>query len=236
MNNPVPLWSPRFRTNETTLDLEYKPFPRYPTWLLAWSMSPIVDAFAAYDALLADINTLLTEHGAILVTLTSDVATAQATADAAQATADAAQADAAVLHERRATMFHDESVCTFGTPTLTVTTAQRYNYYRWSATQGNAFKNSFVMDLSLGATLYLLGATSNGSGICDIYIDGVFLASIDFYTAGNVFNVEKTATIPASVHGAGKHKIEMLAPTKHASSSGYAIVLTKLYVIRSDGD
>jgi hypothetical protein len=36
LNHNVPLWSPRFRTNETTGDLEYKPFPAYPTWLIAW--------------------------------------------------------------------------------------------------------------------------------------------------------------------------------------------------------
>lgn len=37
MNNNLPLWSPLFRKNPVTGDFEYKPFPRYPTWLVAWT-------------------------------------------------------------------------------------------------------------------------------------------------------------------------------------------------------
>jgi hypothetical protein len=222
LNQIVPLWSPRFRQNDETYDLEYKPFPRYPTWLIAWNMSAIVEAIeyaaiAASEAGIAAIN-------------------AQNDATAALVAAENAEVIAGNAFERRATMWHDESICSFGTPAYAINTAQRHNFYRFSNTQGNVFLNSFTMDLNDGATLYFLGATSNGSGQLEVYLDSTYVGLIEWYTAGNVFNVEKSIAIPAATFGAGHHQLRLQCVTKHASSSGYAIVLTKYFVIATAGD
>lgn len=57
----IPLWSPRFRVEGN--ELQYKPFPAYPTWLVAWTITggePVDTSFpmtpVLYDFNVADVT------------------------------------------------------------------------------------------------------------------------------------------------------------------------------------
>lgn len=97
-----PMVSPRFRVEGN--ELQYKPFPAYPTWLVAWDISGLVpsdiedqiaDINAAIEALEAQDASLIATDAAFLDSL-SAVATAasNAQADATTAISNAADAQA----------------------------------------------------------------------------------------------------------------------------------------------
>lgn len=44
----LPLWSPRFEFDEGSSELRYKPFPSYPSWLVAWTLPAIGGGSAQY--------------------------------------------------------------------------------------------------------------------------------------------------------------------------------------------
>jgi hypothetical protein len=68
-------------------------------------------------------------------------------------------------------------------------------------------------------TLTILGTTSSSYGITTVYIDGVSIGTIDWYSAGVTRNVLKT--IGSVVLTAGYHKITFTVTSKNGSSSGY---------------
>ena len=77
------------------------------------------------------------------------------------------------------------------------------------------------------------GITRSVCGITHILVDGVDQAQIDWYTATNVFDVDKTATITIAL--GGEHEIAFLCSTKNASSSSYEQRIT-FWEIRRTGD
>lgn len=217
-NNNIP--ATFFKVQQVGTMVQIKPFAGYYIWLDWFDLAPL-------------------DQSALIDDLQVAVDAAQSAADAAQTTANAALAaagDAAVSPARRATMWHDESICAFGTPTTQIHNSQQFNTYRYSTTQGNVFTNSFVMDLTDGATMYFLGVTFAASGILEVTIDGIFVNTVDFYTLASLFNQIKTMTIPSATFGAGYHKLSMACVTRHGSSSGYAVPITKIDVRSSIGD
>lgn len=223
--------------------VQIKPFPSYYIWLDWFDLAPL-DFSPAIDILtelIADVNDIAVEALANAATAAAAASTAQATADQAILDAAAAQADAdaalaaAGSSARRATMWHDESLLGSGTIVQTLSSGQKYGYFRHCVTQGHLFSNSFVCDLTPGATITFFGATNNGSGILHVYVDEVSIGTIDWYTAGLVPNVEKAISVPSATFGNGYHKLWMLGITKNASSSGYPILLTKISVLSNNG-
>jgi len=116
----LPLWSPRWRFEDGKL--EYLPYPRFPTWLIAWDLTELLEfvivasdtavealeaaeaaqstadgaaaALAPISEMALDAYELATDAAEIAIDALNDAATAQAAADAAQDDADAALAAA----------------------------------------------------------------------------------------------------------------------------------------------
>lgn len=240
-NNNIP--GVIFKVQQTGTMVQIKPFASYYIWLDWFDLAPL-DQTALIDALQIDVDASAAAASAAQTdanTAIANAASAQATADqaildAAAALAAANDADAAIPLPRRATMFHDESTVSGGTATTTMNATQRYGYVRFCVTQLHQFRNSFVANLAPGATITFLGATNNGSGIMEVYLDEDHLTSVDFYSATLLPNVEKTVSIPSATYDNGYHKLWMVVVNKHVSSSGYAILLTKIHVQSNTGD
>jgi hypothetical protein len=143
----------------------------------------------------------------------------------------------------RAYWFHDTDFVIAGNAiTGYVYASQQYNgyYYQEAATNNNNFKNSCV--LNAGAyTMRLLGVTSSGYGKLDISFKNVLdvgytsiVTGMDWYTAGTVYNAVKTSTF--TIVTPGRHIFDFKVNGKNGSSSGYAIVLTKIDIYLTAGD
>ncbi len=130
---------------------------------------------------------------------------------------------------KRATVWIDEAtVLTGNAINLGVLTTQMYNSigFQNAAANGDALTWS-VWLLTGSYTLYILGQTNPDAGIQDIYLDGVLAAStIDWYSAGGVQNVIKSAAV--TITGTGYHVLKSVVNGK--TGSDYRLYLTKLWL------
>jgi len=76
--------------------------------------------------------------------------------------------------------------------------------------------------------LHVLHVTGTDAAIASFYLDDVFQDTIDFYTAGPLYN--QTYYIGLNVVGTGLHSLRVKATSKSQSSSAYAIYLTHLRI------
>lgn len=222
MNTNVPLWAPRFRQNPETFDLEYKPFPRYPTWLVAWEMSWLVDVFSSYDALFAGIADQFIAVNDAMILLAADIATAQATADAALAGAgDVGYPSIYYLNPR-----HLKSV------------VSQFNAFAVATT--DAFNGLYVLTgLNSEVTwklptnaenilVWMLVTKYAGAGDVSLYIDGNLISATSFYSAVTVRNFEHVFA-PAAL-AKGLHTFNLKITGKQPSSSGYNVACNYIVV------
>ncbi len=129
----------------------------------------------------------------------------------------------------RATMWHSESTKTAGTALTNFTNANQIYYtFTQQATpaNGDAFTQGFMLKAGT-YTFSVLGITNTNNGIIDWTVDGVAIVTgQDWYTSLG-YNTVKTATV--TIPTSGYHVLKGTVNGKHASSSSYAIALTKMW-------
>lgn len=145
-------------------------------------------------------------------------------------TAVAAGAGVAASVNKDVEMFADSAVITVGTPTISAGTQYRYNYVRFTTVVGANWKWQFVADLSLGATITVLYEQGTGQATVDLKINGTTVASKDFSSGGTVNNQTWTATLGTSVHGAGRHTLELVSGGSGSVGAAFAISLHKVWI------
>jgi hypothetical protein len=115
-----------------------------------------------------------------------------------------------------------------GVLTLVHDAAQDFAYYVYQATHANGDTFTHVIYLAAGSyTLNALGITKSTYGKLDWYIDNVLAVSgQDWYSAGDVYNVVKTAAV--TVVGSGQHTLKGVVNGHNGASGGYYISLTAI--------
>lgn len=135
-----------------------------------------------------------------------------------------------------ATMWHDESLALGGQfLERIVDNLQAYNHFiRWVTPAINReFTNRFIIAAG-NYQLGWLGITGAGSGILSVYVDDVLVTTIDFYNGSTIRNFSNASTAITLTEGV--HVLRGKMASKHASSSGYQLNLTKLWLFPDGGD
>ena len=137
------------------------------------------------------------------------------------------------IYPRRATMWHDESTVLSGNDLRHYLdpNAQLYNTRtnQDPAANGDSFSNGFLLAAG-NYTLSLLGSTGAVFGKVDWYVDDALqISGQDWYSAATARNVVKRA--PIGVAADGWHTLKGVVNGKHASSTGFYITLTKLWIM-----
>jgi len=142
---------------------------------------------------------------------------------------DVAAALAARKHGRMS-IFWDEAELVTGTRTIYRVAGMDYGLAAGAASLiNNEMKMSFYCDISNGGFFHFHVLTNNGSGIMSASIDGTSIGTVDLYTVAQTLNVDKTLSVSAGAFTLGRHTLRLKGATKHASSSGYALVVTKVW-------
>ncbi|NOS67456.1 MAG: hypothetical protein HOO67_03790, partial [Candidatus Peribacteraceae bacterium] len=132
----------------------------------------------------------------------------------------------------RADLWHQNSTVTAGNASsCTQDVNEMYDIFCGPGTpaQNDAFTNGFFLRAGT-YTFSTMGLTSNNKGSIDWYIDGTSVVSAqDWYSVTGTYNVVKTATV--TVTGNGYHVLRGIVSTKNASSSNYAMLLTKMWFV-----
>ena len=133
----------------------------------------------------------------------------------------------------RGPLWHWRSTVTAGNAIATTQTAsQLYGWYSYQNAAG--LNDSFTQSVWLAAGTYkyhVMGTTNNNRAIVTWVIDGTTVTSTqDWYAAGLNYNVVQTVTGVVIATG-GHITITGTAAAKHASSSDYALALTKLWFV-----
>jgi hypothetical protein len=112
-----------------------------------------------------------------------------------------------------------------GAKLISVDGLQLYGGYisHTSPNINDSMDNGFVC-LAGTYTLNVIGATNTSHGITTVYIDGVSIGTIDWYSGSPVRNATKT--ISSVVLTNGYHKITFTVTSKNVSSSAYNWVWT----------
>lgn len=135
------------------------------------------------------------------------------------------------LLNKSAVMWHDQSVKTVGNAfTSSRDTNAPYNtvVYQNTSANGDTWTNGFVIKAGTYA-LKLMGSTGTGNGKLDCYIDNVNLGTtLDWYASPAVKG--SILTISNVVLTDGYHTFKGVVNGKNASSSGYDIILTKIWL------
>lgn len=131
----------------------------------------------------------------------------------------------------RFAFFWDE-VTTSVTMTKTLGAANQYYAFTVGPTAANANDgDEYTMAFTIAAGTYhitTLGVKRNNFGKLDWYLDGVAIVTgQDWYSAGG-YNQEQT--ISNIVMSAGRHVLKMKINGKNASSSDYALEMTKTWI------
>lgn len=129
------------------------------------------------------------------------------------------------------THWHDESVVVSG-GAITFDLATAYKYFTAFYQPSNAIGDSFKFDVFVDAGTYdisFLGRLAPNLGIASLSLNGTLLHSdLDFYGGGTIATITRTVTIITS----GINTFTITAVGKNASSSGYYILLTKIWGIK----
>ena len=130
-------------------------------------------------------------------------------------------------------MWHDQSIITVGNAlTTAIDIGQRHSYvmYQNAAANGDTWKNGFLVQAGT-YSLNFLSTKDADRGSLDVYIDDVLAGTIDFYAGSLTKN--QTSTISSLTITDGYHTLKGVVNGKNASSSGYIIALTKIYLLPS---
>lgn len=138
------------------------------------------------------------------------------------------------VHPVCATLWHDEATVLAGNPLTTNQIAgQAYRQYTFQDPPADG--DTFEQTLWLAQGDYIfstIGVTFSQYGKIDWYLDGQrAVEGQDWYSAGTVNNVIKTATVRALT--SGTHTLRGVVNGKNGSASGYFIVLTKYWFRRT---
>jgi hypothetical protein len=234
-----------------------KPYPSYPTWLIAWDATALVplditeqladindaiDAIAdtndAQDIDISAIESVNTTQTTNITAAAAAAAAAQTTANTAAAAAAAAQTTAntavssiaALQYNKTIDLFADSAIVSGGTPTYIENTVYRYNYVRYTTVINAQFDWYFDADLSLGASINVLYVSGTGSGNIDLSINGTYIASKDFSTGGANNKALWTQALGASIHGKGRHTIRLKCGGAGSVGSAFAMSITKVWI------
>ena len=90
---------------------------------------------------------------------------------------------------------------------------------------------AFVVPVTGTYTFYAIGTTANNQAIWNIYINGSNVATIDWYSAGEVRNVAKSVTLGSLTQGV--KCLEIRTATKNGSSSNYGCQLQAMAIVRA---
>lgn len=149
--------------------------------------------------------------------------------DGSPATGDIAAAILAQKHGRMS-IFWDEAQLVTGTRTLSRVAGMDYGFGVSAAGLiNNEMEMSFNADISKGGIFHFHVVTNNASGIMTVSIDGTSIGTVDLYTAVQALNVDKTLSISLGAFPIGRHTLSIKGATKNASSSGYFLVVTKIW-------
>ena len=143
----------------------------------------------------------------------------------------------------RTQWFHETSFVVTGNAILrTINTGQLYCHYAYQNLAANGDVNTNSAFLKAGDyTISILGYTAASCGRLDIdfkHSSDVGYTNIvtaqEWYTAGNVLNVIKTATF--TVVTSGRQIFRFTINGKHASSTSYNMILTRISISLTAGD
>lgn len=141
---------------------------------------------------------------------------------------------AQLAESKAVVMWHDQSVKTAGNAfTTSIDTQHAYNHvvHQSAAANGDTWTNGFVCQAGT-YTFNFLCTTDADRGKLDVFVDNVQIGTIlDFYAASTTRNVVKT--IASIAVTAGYHTLKGVVNGKNASSSGYTIALTKIWLTPS---
>jgi hypothetical protein len=129
-------------------------------------------------------------------------------------------------------MWGDEAKVIVGSALLRVHDSAQ-NYATYSYQPPNLIHDSrewiFVVPETDSWTMYVLGTMSSDHGIATWQLDGsAFGGSNDFYNSGGLYNTVNG--IYTGTLAAGVHTLRMTINSKNPSSSGYAAVITKIWI------
>lgn len=147
----------------------------------------------------------------------------------ADATLALEQVGAVTPKQNRVTMFHDEANSSPAL-TLSVSSLYQHNFVAFSTTQGFNAYHSFACDLMPACKLFFLGVKGNNAGILQIYLDDDPITTLDWYNSTTLNNQIQSISFAADEIVAGLHNLRLEVTSKHASSSGYALALTKYWL------
>lgn len=218
-------------TDVDVLIIQYKPFASFYAWRDFIDLSGIVQGLTALDAVATEALDLANDAALDAAAAQTTANNALADAAAAQATADEALGAIGGARNRRVTMFHDEANVSGGSLTLSINTGAIHNFIAFSTAQGFNANQSFTCDLMPACKLKFIGTVSNASGIMGVYIDEVHVATVDWYNATTLLNQVKTVSFAEDDLTAGRHTLRLEVVTKNISSSGYALSLTKYWLV-----
>lgn len=121
-----------------------------------------------------------------------------------------------------------------GETTFTFNVAQVFSHWVIPGTYANGFTGSFGLFLNAGTyTCKVLGVTNPALGKLDWTLDGVSQTTgQDWYSAATTYNVFKTFTL--TVVNSGYHRLMLTVNGKHASSSDYGWILTRVFIYPTD--
>jgi len=136
-----------------------------------------------------------------------------------------------VYPQRDWAWMHDFRVVTgVGSFNKAVDVTQQFSHLGLQDTPGDGDAIETTIFLQAGTyTLGILGITSTNRGILDISIDGEVVDTQDWYSAGETKNVVKTETV--FISSSGRHTLRITVNGHHASSIGYYLVLTAVWLV-----
>ncbi len=118
------------------------------------------------------------------------------------------------------------------TRAATTTNAHRYSFYNHQTTPAQNDDREADFECQAGTyTLYWYGITASTGGIITARIDGASVGTMDTYSASTLYNI--TLSISGIAIAEGRHTLSLLMATKHASSTLYFNLLTKVWLIRT---
>ena len=145
----------------------------------------------------------------------------------------AAEAAAGATYPKRATMWHDNSIVTTGNAITVQHDANQddaFIAYQNAGADGDVFTNGCYLRAGT-YTFYAKGHINNNYGKIDWTLDGnSVVVGQDWYAASGVYNtIKSVASVVIATDG--WHVLTGTVNGKHASSSGYYILLSKLWFL-----
>jgi len=210
------MFSVRFRYENQIL--EYKPYPRYPTWLpiadFGLELTALADSIAALDTRLDAAESTLTNHSGQIASLQEAVEDLEA----AQSTPQ--------YHYTLEFMHYADKFIT-GTPVTEYQANYLHATRTYTTTQNAKWERRVVVEAGT-YNLQIIHDTALGRGKLHVYVDGVEQSSIDMYAGSTTPLV--ISTVGSHVLSGGAHLFEFIVSDKNAASSGYLIAISAWYL------